>query len=88
MAGYLKEKKKYFRVTYLCTGINPNDLYFKEHHYKFLEKEELDDYIDSLKKKAMNVIYDNQKVIQLYMDNSYSDTNPVLIITVMVNGYF
>lgn len=95
MAGYLKEGKKYYRVTYLCAGVNPNDLYFKEHHYKFLEKEELDDYIDNLKKKAMNVIYDSnwynnttKKITQMYIDNSYNETNPVLIVTVIVNGYF
>lgn len=88
MAGYLKENVRYYRVTYLCAGINPNDFYFKEHHYKFLEKDELDDYIDNLKKKAMNVIYDNKKIVQMYIDNSYNESNPVLIVTVIVNGYF
>ena len=87
MAGYLQESAgRKFRVTWLCTGINPNDVYLKERHFKFSTREEMYDWIEEIESKA-TVILDRPSINQMYVDNSYSDTNPVVIVTITIDGY-
>ncbi len=87
MAGYLRESTgRKFRVTWLCTGINPKDIYLKERHYKFSTREEMYDWIEEIESKA-TVILDKPEIKQMYVDNSYSDTNPVVIVTITIDGY-